>query len=70
MSVNKIRVWYGETEVKKEFESILKKNGISCENIEDVMYAVSDMLYCLQDKIKEKVKDVCDPGHCHLWHSP
>ena len=40
--------------MKKEFESILKKNGISYENIEDVMYSVSDMLYCLQDKIKAK----------------
>ena len=40
--------------MKKEFESILKKNEIYYKNIEDVMYSVSDMLYCLQDKIKEK----------------
>ena len=44
----------GDTKVKKEFERILKKNGIYYKNIEDVMYAVTDMLYCLQDKIKEK----------------
>lgn len=40
--------------MKEKFESILKKNGIYSDNIEDVLYAVSDMLYCLQDKIKEK----------------
>ena len=40
--------------MREKFESILKKNGIYCENVEDVLYAVSDMLCCLQDKIKEK----------------
>lgn len=40
--------------MKKEFENILKKNKIQYENIEDVLYAVSDMLCCVQDKIKEK----------------
>ena len=40
--------------MREKFESILKKNGVRSENIEDVLYAVTDMLCCLQDKIKEK----------------
>ena len=40
--------------MREKFESILKKNGVRSENVEDVLYAVSDMLCCLQDKIKEK----------------
>lgn len=39
--------------MKEKFESILKEHGILGEDIEEILYAVSDMLNFAADKTKE-----------------
>ena len=40
--------------MREKFEAILNKHGIYDEDVEEILYAVTDMLYCIQDEIKEK----------------
>ena len=40
--------------LKEKFESILKEHGIYGEDVEDILYAVHDMLVCVADDTKKK----------------
>lgn len=40
--------------MREKFESILKEHGIYEEDIEEILYAVSDMLNFVADKTKEE----------------
>ena len=40
--------------MKEIFESILEKNGIYGEDVENVLYAVEEMLKLMADKTKEE----------------
>ena len=40
--------------LKEKFESILKEHGIYGEDVEDILYAVHDMLVCVDDDTKKK----------------
>lgn len=40
--------------LKEKFESILKEHGIYGEDIEEILYAVHEMLVYVADKTKEK----------------
>ena len=40
--------------MREKFEAILNKHGIYGEDVEEILYAVSDILYCMQDELKEK----------------
>lgn len=40
--------------MKEKFENILEKHGIYGEDIEEILYAVSDMLDYVADKTKEE----------------
>lgn len=40
--------------MREKFESILNEHGIYGEDIEEILYAVHDMLVCAADDIKEK----------------
>ncbi len=39
--------------MREKFESILEEHGIYGEDVEEILYAVSDMLDYVADKIKE-----------------
>lgn len=40
--------------MKEKFESILNEHGIYGEDVEEILYAVSDMLQYAADKTKEE----------------
>lgn len=40
--------------MKEKFEEILKEHGIYGEDIEEILYSVSDMLKYMADETKEK----------------
>ena len=40
--------------MREKFESILKEHGIYEDDIEEILYAVSDMLNFVADKTKEE----------------
>lgn len=39
--------------MKEKFENILKEHGICGEDVEEILYAVSDMLNYVADKTKQ-----------------
>lgn len=39
--------------MKEKFEAILKEHGIYGEDVEEILYAVHDMLLLVADEIKE-----------------
>ena len=52
---NHINEWfYWEFAMKEQFESILNEHGIFGEDIEQVLYAVHDMLALIADKIYDE----------------
>lgn len=40
--------------MKEKFEAILKEHGIYGEDVEEILYAVHDMLLLVADETKEK----------------
>ena len=40
--------------MKEKFEDILRKHGIYGEDVEEILYAVHDMLTAVADETKEK----------------
>lgn len=40
--------------MREKFEEILKQHGIYEEDVEEILYAVSDMLHYVADKTKEE----------------
>ena len=40
--------------MREKFESILKEHGIYGEDVEEILYAVHDMLIAVADKTKEE----------------
>lgn len=40
--------------MKEKFEDILRKHGLYCEDAEEILYAVHDMLIAVADETKEK----------------
>ena len=40
--------------MKEKFETILKEHGLYCEDAEEILYAVNDMLLFMADKIKKE----------------
>ena len=40
--------------MKEKFEAILKEHGLYCEEADEILYAVNDMLLYVADKIKKE----------------
>lgn len=50
--------------MKEKFEEILNKHGIYEEDIEKILYAVSDMFECMIEKTKEEEPYAINTIYC------